>query len=212
MDQLINALRHRFPIVSLAAELLFQLFRLVDETHLVILVVFAALATQVRNAMMQRREDYESARFLSLAFGLAYAAHLWPNLDLTADVVGVLLAALRTVVAATIVHQAISVPIVVVGLLVVRYFKSGWLSTHEWSESLLKQNEERWAEIVKRQQRVEPQRPREEILRQQIDQCRIDYEYECDILRGAGLEEDELEAALESAKQKYLQRLHHALH
>ena len=211
MDTIFESLRHRLPVISLIAEFLFWLITLIDETHLLILILFASLAEKVREAVSRSCEHESTARFLTLTFGLGYAAHLWPDLDLRADVIGVFLAVLRSVIAATIVHQVISIPVVTLAVFVGRYFQSGWLNLVQRSETLKSENETSRQAIKDRRRPVEQPRRREEMLRQQIDQCRIDYEYECDILRGAGLEQDELDVALESAKQKYLQRIHHVL-
>ncbi|MCA9078107.1 MAG: hypothetical protein KDA93_23965 [Planctomycetaceae bacterium] len=210
MDALIEGLRNRWPIISLVAETLDWLLKFFDSMHLLLLLFFAALIGQV---LPTSRHDRGPTQYPTYMFAFVYIAHLWPGMDFTSDVLGVLLVTVRIVLASVLVHHVISVPAVSVTMFVLSYVQSSWERITQRTDALLQELTKLREERARRRlPEPPPPSPRSEIIRQEVKQARLDYMHECNLLREAGLDENELEAALESAKQKYLQRLHHALH
>ncbi|MBI5760023.1 MAG: hypothetical protein HZA46_16015 [Planctomycetales bacterium] len=190
-------------------ELVVWLIVCLDETQLAILGLVALFLQQMALRMRTDLPWKDAAKYLSCLFLFAYAWHLAETIDVLADVFGVIGILIRATLSSYLFYLCGAAPVVFWLHLVTRFVQTEWQRFCQVSRDLTEQ--------YQRNRDTEPTVPppasvaREVVLRRNSEQARLDYEFECQIIRSAGLDEDEQEAALTQAKQKYLQRLDEAL-
>lgn len=181
-----------------------------DETDLVILAMLAVFIQHVGRKVWVELPWRDTAKCLTVLFLLGYALHLAVRVDVRRDSFEVMVLLIRASLASYLFYLCVAAPAVFGTHLVTLYFQTEWQRLRRFSQDLAQQDQQNRTTQQSPLPAPEPV-PREAVLRRSADQARLDYEFECQIIRSAGLDEDEQEAALTQAKQKYLQRLGEAL-
>jgi hypothetical protein len=192
------------------AELTLWLIGCLDETELAILALLAVFIQQVGRKVWTDLPWRDTAKFLTILFLLGYALHLAVAVNVRQDLFEVLALLIRASLASYLFYLCVAAPAVFGAHLVTRYVQTEWQRLRQWSQELAQQHQQDHTARQTSPPAPEPV-PREVVLRRSAEQSRLDYEFECQIIRSAGLDDDEQEAALTQAKQKYLQRLGEAL-
>ncbi|MBI5760419.1 MAG: hypothetical protein HZA46_18040 [Planctomycetales bacterium] len=192
-------------------ELSLWLIGCLDETDLVILAMLAVFIQQVARKVWVELPWRDTAKCLTVLFLLGFALHLAVRVDVRQDSFEVMVLLIRASLASYLFYLCVAAPAVFGAHLVTLYFQTEWQRRRRrFSQDLAQQDQLNRTTQQSPLPAPEPV-PREAVLRRSADQARLDYEFECQIIRSAGLDEDELEAALTQAKQKHLQCLGEAL-
>lgn len=200
LDETLNSPGNAFELVT-------RLIYFLDETNLFILVLFVIFLRHVGASLALELPWKDAAKAVTCLFLLCYLVHQAGTVDLFDDVAGVAAVLLRVAVASYLFFLCFAAPLVFVVHLAIRYSEDELRRLRSFTKEL----DERHQQIHEQPPPPPPPEGREVRLGRSASQARMDYEFECEILRTADLGKDELEAALAHAKQKYLQRLQDAL-
>ncbi len=188
------------------AEAFSWLVQWLDECNLVVMVIVAVflrlLATQLKTDLPWK----PAVRFFSFFFLMVYFLHLSDTIQWFDDAPAVVGLFIRISLATFVFNACVAVPFIFFAHLVARYLQSEIVIIQKLSKELAAERKKRKLEL-QNQDATAITAPREEIMRRNAIQAQRDYEFECSLLRRAGLDDDELEVALSEAKQKYLLRL-----
>ncbi len=180
-----------------------------DDSNLFVMALIALflrlMAVKLRGQLHWR----PAARFLSAFFLIVYLLHLSNTIDWFEDFAGVVGLLLRISLATYLFYVCVAVPLIFLTHLSVRYLQSEITVLQKVAKELADQRAARLKENPDAS--ISIPTSREETMRRNARQAKLDYEFECDLLKRANLEEDELEYALAEAKQKYMHRLRNAI-
>jgi hypothetical protein len=188
-----------------AVEIASWILDYLDTASLAVLALIALFEREVANRLKIDLPWRYAAKCLACVFLLAFAVHLAPTVDVQADVIGLGAVLLRSTVAAYLFYLNLAAPSVFLAHLLTRYVQSEWHKLRDFSKDLAEKHRQRRA--AQPLASPPPSLPRETTLQRAAEQAHLDYEFECQVVRSAGLDKDEQEAALLQAKQKYLRRL-----
>lgn len=189
-------------------ELLERAVRWTDQAELIVLLIIVFFVRAVSHQLKAKQPWPYVARLLASAFLAAYTLHLLHALDHGNDVVGLVLLFVRAALVAYFVFLCVASPITFAVSMFARYVQSEWREFLKWGERL---DQERRSRVANAEPRRERSVPRDLELRRAAEEARLNHERQCQIIRAAGLAEDEQEAALTQARQKYLQALNDLL-
>lgn len=194
---------HDMGFLSIVSSLIAWL----DQANVFVLGLIALFARSAADQLHTELPWRDFAKVTACAFLFGYAIHLAPSIDWD-ELLEVFALLLRAMVVSYLFYLLIAAPAVFVTHLTTRYVQSEWHRMRDFSKDLAEQHRRRKAIVpVVPLPPAPPPPPREVVVQRRSEQARLDYEFECQIIRNANLSEDERECALEQAKQKYVQRL-----
>ncbi len=180
------------------------------KTDFIVLILFAFVSEHIAEKLIGNSPRQRAAKFmaipLAMFFGLQSLAEnsFQDNLGVAVTILA------RWIVSIWIVMNCLVTPIVIIAQFLVRYGQREWNVIKRYLRelaSLYRDHRKKPAPITE----YAPPPPRESKMLQDTERARLDYEFECRILDGAVLDDEEKEVALDQAKQKYVQRLRNAL-
>ena len=180
-----------------------------DGTNVFILVLFAVFVRQVGLQLHADLHWKGAAKYAASLLLLGYIVHLSRTVDIRHDVLGVVLMLTRASLIAYLFFLLFAAPVVYFAHLIVRYVQIEWNRLVEFVEKLTERH--RHNRESRRRMPAPVLESRELLVQRSAAKARLDYDFECQLLRSSDLGEDELEFALMAAKQKYLDRLQQVL-
>ena len=192
---------------SIGSALITEFF---DEANLLILVIAALIAQAMTRETLHDCKWRPGAKLLAWAFFVAYATHLAAFIDIRNDALETIGLVMRAGVVAAIVFHVALLPVAYVAHFCVRFLEAEWQRFRELGRQLTAEHESRTA-VVPLEVVPMAAPPREAAIQQTTIQAKMDFDFEREIIETADLDDDEKDAAITEARQKYLQRLRSAL-
>lgn len=187
-----------------------SILNFVAETEFLVLLLLAIVGHHVSQQFFGKSPWRPAAKFLSLPFAVYVGIHFWNNYPILVDVEQAFGTLARWGLGWWLANSCFALPTMYVTHLLVRYVQREWARLEEFSKGLQEWHST-FHQVEPPPQQVVAPPPREVNVFRNSEQARLDYEFECRIVREADLQDEEREAALNQAKQKYLQRLSQVL-
>jgi hypothetical protein len=181
-----------------------------EETDFWVLLLLAVVGNQISQQFFGKTPWQHAAKFLVLPISLIFGYYLWTKYPILNDFGLALLTMARWGLGCWLIYSCFALPTIYVLHFVVRYVQREWARLEDFSKGL-----QEWHSTIRTPTSplpvAPPLPPREVDVFRNSEQAKLDYEFECRIVNDAELEAEEREAALNLAKQKYMQRLSQVL-
>lgn len=183
----------------------------INDTAFAVLLIILLSARIVAERFWMKFPRQSTARLGALLVFLGMCAYRVSadSVDVQQDSWEVLVTVVRSAVVAMTFCYAIAMPSMVVVDRIVLRLSRRW---HEIQRDQLKVQQGDPAIETKPPELTAEPLPREVTVRREAEQAKADYDFECQLISTAGLDDDEEEAARNLSKQKYLNRLRRSLH
>lgn len=180
------------------------------KTDFIVLILFAVVSEHIVEKFVGKSPWKRFAIFLAIPLALFLGLQSLAENSFQDSLEVAVTILVRWIVSIWIVMNCLVTPIVIIAQFLVRYGQREWNVIKRYLRelaSLYGDHRKKPAPITE----YAPPPPRESKMLQDTERARLDYEFECRILDGAALDDEEKEVALDQAKQKYVQRLRNAL-